>query len=118
MTPAESPFFSDESFRLLFDNYKNRLYGYVMAIVRSPYAAEEITLDIFIKLWLGRDFLQGVDHPDGYIFAIARNRTLNHLRKAAHDVTSLRELQELAAPGDNDEEFYPGEQGAMRWLQG
>jgi RNA polymerase sigma-70 factor (family 1) len=106
MTTAEHPFFTDESFKRLFDSYKNRIYGYVLAIARSPYVAEEITQEIFIKLWLCRDLLHEVGNLDGYIFTIARNRTLNHLRKAAHDMKLLRELQDLAAPESNDVEEH------------
>jgi RNA polymerase sigma-70 factor (family 1) len=102
MSTEERPYFTDESFKRLFDNYKNRLFGYVLTIARSPYAAEEITQEIFIKLWLCRDILHEVDNLDGYIFTIARNRTLNHLRKAGHDIKLLRELQELAAPERNN----------------
>src|SRR5580704_5293769 len=98
MLSEEQAFFHDESFKRLFDSYKNRLYGYVLAIARSSYTAEEITQEIFIKLWLCRDILHEVDNLDGYIFTIARNRTLNHLRKAANDARLLRELQERAMP--------------------
>jgi RNA polymerase sigma-19 factor, ECF subfamily len=100
MMPPERPFFSDESFKCLFDNYKNRLYGYVLAITHSHYTAEEITQEIFIKLWLRRDILYQVENLDGYIFTIARNKTLNHLRKAAYDVRLLKELQERALSAD------------------
>lgn len=98
MTTPECPIFVDQSFKCLFDNYKSRVYGYVLTITRSPYAAEELTQEIFIKLWLSRDLLREVDNIDGYIFAIARNKTLNHLRKAAYDTRLLKELQERAAP--------------------
>jgi RNA polymerase sigma-70 factor (family 1) len=104
MSTPEQPLFNDESFRRLFDNYKNRLYGYVLTIARSAYVAEEITQEIFIKLWLCRDILHEVDNLDGYIFTIARNRTFNHLRKAAFDSRLLRELQELAMPENNNVE--------------
>ena len=105
MITAEHRFYDDDSFKRLFDSYKNRLYGYVLAVAHSPYIAEEITQEIFIKLWLCRDILHQVDNLDGYIFTIARNKTLNHLRKAAYDVKLLRELQGLAtAEGNNVEE--------------
>ena len=104
MSTDEHPYFNDESFKRLFDNYKNRLYGYVLAIARSPYTAEEITQEIFIKLWLCRDVLHKVDNLDGYIFTMARNGTLNHLRKAAYDVKLLHELQERAMPVNNNVE--------------
>ena len=95
---------ADAAFKRLFDSYKNRVYGYVLAIARSPYTAEEITQEIFIKLWLCRDILHEVDNLDGYIFTIARNRTLNYLRKAAYDTRLLRELQELMNPQHNNVE--------------
>jgi RNA polymerase sigma-70 factor (ECF subfamily) len=69
----------------------------VLAITHSHYTAEEITQEIFIKLWLCRDILCQVENLDGYIFTIARNKTLNHLRKAAYDVRLLKELQERAS---------------------
>lgn len=100
MTAPENPLFDDESFKCLFDNYKNRLYGYVLAITHSHYTAEEITQEIFIKLWLCRDVLQQVENLDGYIFTIARNKTFNHLRKAAYDVRLMKELQERASLGE------------------
>lgn len=96
--------YSDDAFKRLFDSYKNRLYGYVLAIAHSPYAAEEITQEIFIKLWLCRDILHQVDNLDGYIFTIARNKTLNHLRKAVYDERLLRELQLLATTENNNVE--------------
>ncbi|MBN9380197.1 MAG: RNA polymerase sigma-70 factor [Chitinophagaceae bacterium] len=96
--------YSDDAFKRLFDSYKNRLYGYVLAIAHSPYAAEEITQEIFIKLWLCRDILHQVDNLDAYIFTIARHKTLNHLRKAAYDERLLRELQSLATTENNNVE--------------
>src|SRR5882724_9837047 len=84
---------TETSFKCLFDNYKNRVYGYVLAISHSPYTAEEITQEIFIKLWLCRDILDEVENLEAYIFSIARNKTLNHLRKAAHNIKLLHELQ-------------------------
>lgn len=104
MKSEERPLLGAHSFKRLFDSYKNRVYGYVLAIAHSPYAAEEISQEIFIKLWLCRDLLQKVENLDGYIFTIARNRTLNYLRKAAYDTRVLRELQELASPQHNNVE--------------
>lgn len=100
---AQSPY-SDDSFKRLFDSYRNRLYGYVLAITHSPYAAEELTQEIFIKLWLCRDILHQVDNLDAYIFTIARHKTLNHLRKAANDERLLKELQALGTTANNNVE--------------
>jgi RNA polymerase sigma-70 factor (ECF subfamily) len=95
---------NEHDFKCLFDNYKNRIFGYVQAVAHSPYIAEEITQEIFIKLWLYRDMLHGVDNLDGYILAIARNKTLNYLRKAAHESKILREIQDRMIPENNNVE--------------
>jgi RNA polymerase sigma-70 factor (ECF subfamily) len=93
---------TENSFKCLFDNYKNRVYGYVLAISHSPYIAEEITQEIFIKLWLCRDILDQVENLEAYIFSIARNKTLNHLRKAAHNIKLLHELEGRMVTANNN----------------
>lgn len=95
---------NEKSFRALFDNYKNRLYGYVLTMTRSEYAAEEITQEIFIKLWLCHDILDHIENIDGYLFKIARNKTLNYLRKAGNNEKLLRELQGSMNVCNNDAE--------------
>jgi RNA polymerase sigma-70 factor (ECF subfamily) len=95
----------ENTFNCIFDTYKNRLFGYVLAISHSRYVAEEITQEIFLKLWLCRDMLDRVDNIEHYIFTIARHKTLNHLRKAAYDVKLLRELQQaMILPANNVDE--------------
>jgi RNA polymerase sigma-19 factor, ECF subfamily len=99
-------YMNNDDFKRLFDNYKNRLFGYVLAISHSEYIAEEITQEIFIKLWICHDMLNQVENIDGYIFTIARNKTLNHLRKAAHDIKLLSELQGRMVSENNNVEEY------------
>ena len=79
-----------DNFKCIFDTYKNRLYAYVLAVSHSPYAAEEITQEIFLKLWQCRDVLSEVSNMDAYIFTIARHKTLNYLRKAATGYAGAR----------------------------
>lgn len=80
------------NFDYLFEQYKKRIYIYVLKIVKSSFAAEEITQEIFIKLWLFRDRLSEINNLDGFVFKIVRNHTLNHLRKVAYDDRLLKEI--------------------------
>jgi DNA-directed RNA polymerase specialized sigma24 family protein len=80
------------------------LFGYVLAISHSHYTAEEITQEIFLKLWFCRDVLDRVDNLEHYIFTIACNKTLNHLRKAATDSKLMEELQQKTLPAANNTE--------------
>ncbi|HTD42305.1 MAG TPA: RNA polymerase sigma-70 factor [Mucilaginibacter sp.] len=81
------------SFEQIFHSYKERVYSYVLAIVKSNDAAEEVTQEIMIKLWLCREMLDQVENLDAYIYVIARNKSLNHLRKVAYDLRLLNELK-------------------------
>jgi RNA polymerase sigma-70 factor (family 1) len=83
---------SEADFRKLFDTYKNRVFGYVYTIVKSHHQAEEITQELFIKLWTSRELLAQVDNLDHYIMVMARNRTINFLRKKLSDEKGLQEL--------------------------
>lgn len=94
----------EDAFKNIFDTYKNRLYSYVLAVSHSAYVAEEITQEIFMKLWVCRDALSSIEHPEAYIFTIARNKTLNHLRKAASQASLLHEIQKRMKPAVNDTE--------------
>jgi len=85
----------EQSFMLLFDTYKNRLFGYILGITHSHYAAEEIVQEVFLKLWLNRSELHSINQLDNYVFTVARNKTLNYLRKANYDDRLLREIKIL-----------------------
>ncbi len=89
-------------FNHLFESYKNRVFGYVLSILKSPQSAEDITQEIFIKLWLCRDMLDQVENPDGFIFKIARNISLNALRKLAYDEKLIKNLQQYLVHEDRN----------------
>lgn len=89
-------------FNQLFETYKNLIYNYVLSILKNPQSAEDITQEIFIKLWLCRDMLDQVNNLDGYIFKIARNISLNKLRKIAYDEKLLKNLQQYMNPEANN----------------
>jgi RNA polymerase sigma-70 factor (family 1) len=96
----------ENTFKSIFDTYKDRLYSYVLAVSHSAYTAEEITQEIFMKLWLCRDALGSIDNMDSYVFTIARNKTLNYLRKAANQASLLQEIQRRMKPAANDTEEH------------
>jgi RNA polymerase sigma-70 factor (family 1) len=93
-----------DDFNQMFDNYKGRIYAYILAITKSEYVAEEITQEIFIKLWVAREHLGEIRNLDGYIFKIARNLSLNYLRKVAYNEKMSTELIRIASKnGDSAE---------------
>lgn len=74
----------DESaFRELYDRHSRQVAAFVFHLSHSAVDAEDILQETFLKLWTNREQLPLIVHPGNYIFIIARNKTLDHLRKIA-----------------------------------
>jgi len=70
-----------ESFTDFFDHYFTRLIQFAITIVKSKLLAEEIVLDVFLKLWEHRRTLDKINNIETYLFISVRNTALNTLRK-------------------------------------
>ena len=74
--PAGKPAFED-----LYRDFVNRVYGYVRAQVGSAADAEDVTSQVFIKAYEAYDrFEPAGATPAAWLFRIARNAALDHLR--------------------------------------
>ena len=88
-------------FDQIFEAYKKKIYNTVYTIAKSPYAAEEITQEIMIKLWINQDLLKNINNIDGYIYRTTRNHALNYLRKVASDSRLTDQLLRVAVVSEN-----------------
>jgi RNA polymerase sigma-70 factor (family 1) len=71
------------AFRKLFDHHKSRTYNYLLRITKSKEIAEEIVLDVFLKLWIGRDLILEIKNVEGFLHKVALNKALDFFRLAA-----------------------------------
>jgi len=97
----------EKSFNELFALYRNQLYDYLLKVTKSQIISEEVTLDIFIKIWNGRDFLYKIDNLDAFLFRVAHNKAIDYLRMAKRSRLQQMEiwtdLQNLASQDSSDE---------------
>jgi RNA polymerase sigma-70 factor (ECF subfamily) len=89
---------NEKAFKVLFDAYRNRLFHYVYGLVKSEQAAEELVMDVFMKIWMGRELVNRIDNMDAFLFRVAHNKSIDFLR-AANRNPRLKELlwEEIAA---------------------
>lgn len=73
------------AFKVLFDTYRPRLYHYISGLVKSQQVAEELVMDVFTKLWIGRELLTEIRNFDAFLFRVAHNKTIDFFRSAARD---------------------------------
>lgn len=64
----------------------------------SPDAARDITADIFLQIWEGKNRLVNVQNVRAYLYGAVRNRCLNYLKRAqleqVHQEKAAKERQE------------------------
>jgi len=79
------------AFKTIFDTYRSRLHYYIFSFVKSNQVAEELVMDVFMKLWTGREMVIQIKNFDGFLFRVAHNKTIDFLRSVAKD-PDFREL--------------------------
>lgn len=75
----------------LFNRYYKSLCQFCAVYTKDYAAAEEIIADLFIKMWDARA-AQPIHNMRNYLFAAARNLSLNHIQKKKDPVASIEEL--------------------------
>lgn len=83
------------AFNVLFGRYRAKLYDYLYDITKSREIAEELLLDVYMKLWLGRELAPRIHHLDAFLQKVAHNKALNFLTTAAR----RKHLQQLVGYG-------------------
>ena len=71
----------EESFRGIVDAYTERLYWHVRRFLCSHEDTNDLLQDIFIKIWTALDSFRGESRLYTWVYRIATNEVLNHLRK-------------------------------------
>ena len=69
------------AFTELFDLYHHHLGSFIYNITKSRELAEEISLDVFLKIWISREALSEVKNFKAYLFTVSRNAAISSLRK-------------------------------------
>ena len=66
---------------LLFDAYHDRIYRYLLRLVRNPAEAEDLTQDTFLRAHSRGDSLRDPDAVRGWLYRIATHAALDRLRQ-------------------------------------
>jgi RNA polymerase sigma-70 factor (family 1) len=96
-----------DAFRLVFDLYSARLTTFIFKLTKSETVAAELVQDIFVNLWIRRSHLADINNEQAYLFMMASNRTIDHLRKVSAESRMLVHLWERVTKlGEATEEAY------------
>jgi RNA polymerase sigma-70 factor (ECF subfamily) len=103
--PTISERLVDGDERALEDGY--RLYGsmvlrYLQRFVGTD-DAEDLLQVVFLEVWRSRAKIDPSLPIEGWLFGIARKRSIDHLRRRRHDVVSVETVRDLV--GEDGAEF-------------
>src|ERR1700754_449447 len=88
-----------DAFRVLYTAYFPYVQQYVSLFEPAKASLDELTQDVFVRIWEKRARLEGVDSFKGYLFLVTRNVVLNFIRalKVRQKVHELDESTDVAS---------------------
>ena len=90
-------------FKTLYTTYFGDVQHYISLFEPTGNSVDELTQDVFIRIWEKRSHLEKVDSFKGYLFVITRNVVFNYLRGLKVQ-QKVKELSEVGGGGRNETE--------------
>jgi RNA polymerase sigma factor (sigma-70 family) len=82
----------------LFERHHARVYGYCLRMTGNRAAAEDLVQDVFMKMLKYKATFKDDSELVPWMFGIARNSCLAHLKRRANDhLAATEQVEELAA---------------------
>ena len=76
----------ETAFTQLYLHFGKKLIHFALSLVRSKEIAEEITEDVFVKLWANRHQITEIENLTVYLYVAVKNRSLNALSQKAKEL--------------------------------
>lgn len=95
-----------EAFSHFFHALKNKIYSFSYSFTHSAEAAEEITQEVFIKVWTNRESLPQIENVDAWLSTVTRNLCLNYLKKLALERKTKEVFRKEKEPVEQNVDQY------------
>lgn len=76
----------DFAFVALYNRYKEAVYGFCVKMIMDRAVAEDVMQETFLRAFENRDRLLNASSFKAWLFTIARNQSLNQLRRSNRQV--------------------------------
>ena len=90
-----------QAFQVLYKACYPLIQRYISLFEPSPHILDELTQDVFVRIWEKRDRLAAVESFKNYLFLVTRNVVFNFIR-ALKVRQKVKELDESSSPPVND----------------
>lgn len=108
------------AFKSVYQLYSSHIYNFIYSLLCSNLEAEDLTQEVFVRLWERKESLDIDKNFDSYLFSIARNLVYDQWSFYFHADNYVRTLQENArteAHMEPEEKLIAGSIGEyIDWL--
>ena len=82
------------AFAALIHEFEGPTYQFVLRLVRRPAVAEDVSQDVFIRLWRHLHDIESAEMLPGWLRRVAANAVIDHWRKEEARERRMQELRE------------------------
>lgn len=101
--------FCEEAFNHIVNQYTERLYWHVRRFLCNHDDTNDLLQEIFIKIWAALPSFRGDSRLFTWIYRIATNEVLNHLRKQKFKaLVSMQGASEILTKKIDDDPYFNG----------
>lgn len=86
---------SHKAFEKIFFAYYSKVKYFLSKILKSESDAEEVTQELFVRLWINRQSINIQKSFSSYMYAIARNAALNYLKHKLVEKSFIENFNEF-----------------------
>lgn len=97
----------EKALRELIMRMQARLYTYCFSLVGDEEDAEELTSEVFFQVWKSAKNFRGQSKASTWLFGIARNLCMNHLRKKRIKFLEIKEWDAVYDPEEEELNYDP-----------
>lgn len=95
-----------QAFESFFGKYEQQVFGYLVRMTGDEQTARDLSQEAFLRAWQHFDKLQTYDHPSAWLFRVATNLALSHLRRRGSPVGSAKLLGDDDGPARSDPAWH------------
>ena len=71
------------------DNYGDELYSYACSRMKDTSVAQDIVQETFLSAWKSKDSFNGIYSERNWLYAICKNKLIDHFRKSVRSVSTV-----------------------------
>ena len=87
---------------ILYVLYAGRIRNFAVSMLQNASEAEDITQDLFLKIWNSREGLSEVDSLKSYLFSMTHNAVLNLIKRK-----EVRDRYQKVSAGSRSGQYEP-----------